>query len=161
MRLTSADLCRGARAGLQHSILELRTNLHEVWYCRITEENPTRPSSGWKWLLLLLHLRIYEDTMLNRRWPQDKWTWNFIVYSVFIVSSMWKQELLVGTFNQEEALVGAFSVIIDYKPSWGPSFQARRFSLVFSWPKIWLETRLNYSSRWIPGLLHHYDYSRY
>ena len=70
--------------------------------------------------------------MLNRRWPQNKWTWNFIVYSVFIVSSMWKQELLVGTFNQEEALVGAFSVIIDYEPSCGPSFQALYASVLSS-----------------------------
>ena len=30
------------------------------------------PSPGWKWLLLLSHLRHYQDTVLNRHWLQGR-----------------------------------------------------------------------------------------
>ena len=39
--------------------VELETNLREVWKCTFTEKAPTPlgPSPGWKWLLLLSHLK--------------------------------------------------------------------------------------------------------
>ena len=39
--------------------VELRTNLREVWNCKITNKTLVGPSPGWKWLLLFSHLRHY------------------------------------------------------------------------------------------------------
>ena len=40
------------------------------------------------------------------------------------ISHLHTVKALVGTFNQEKVLAGAFSVLRDYEPSYGPSFEA-------------------------------------
>ena len=42
------------------------------------------PSPGWKRLLALSHLRHYQDTMLNRRWPHGLSTWNWVRDAIII-----------------------------------------------------------------------------
>ena len=41
-------------------------------------------SPGWKRLLPLSHLRHYEDTMLNGRWPHGLSTWNWVRDAIII-----------------------------------------------------------------------------
>ena len=62
--------------------VELETNLCKDWSFTITQLRTKslllEPSPGWGRLPALRHLRHYQDTMLNRRWPHSLSTWKVI-----------------------------------------------------------------------------------
>ena len=114
--LIAHKLLAAGSAGAQNGRMDVLCSLptqppplpHQVWcvtykplelQTKVREDSQSRrrltlgPSPGWKHLLVLSHIIHYKDTMLNGR------------------ISVLNLKALIGAFNQEKALVWAFSLL--------------------------------------------------